>query len=365
MRKTIGMILGMAIIGSPLMAISEVEIKQGVETRVKAYLKQHNAAGVAVAIVKHSFNMEKPYEKTFCFGYSKRNDKITIKENTQFRIGSLSSSFVTVLLAQAFQEGVVKEEDLLSVYFPKTFFIPKYHDTPIKVVDLALHISGLPNYPITPMKYYQANLKDIEGYFKAYKLKKKPGIKQEVSALGYGCLAYLLSRQAQISYPNLLDRKILKPLGLKDTHYYMTLSEKNYLATGYQGIGPVTENFIDTDTSFFKPVQGLTSNIEDLRKWLSFFLKIGVTDLDGSLKYIYKGYGCDPDDPSKKWSLGLRVGPLSFKQPLLTYREGGVYHGFSSCMAFIPDTKTGVVILSNTEYEVEELANELLLLLNS
>jgi CubicO group peptidase (beta-lactamase class C family) len=347
------------------MAVSEIQIKEGVETCVQTYLKQHNAAGVVVAVIKHSFNMDKPYEKIFCFGYSKRNDKITTKENTQFRIGSLSASFTAVLLAQAFHEGVIKEEDLVSVYFPKTFLIPKYYNTPIKIVDLAVHASGLPTYPTTPMKYYQAKAKDIEGYFRAYKLKRKPGLKQEVSALGYGCLAYLLSRQAQISYAHLLTQKVLKPLGLKDTCYHMTLHEKNRLATGYRGIGPVTENFIDTETSFFKPVQGLTSNIEDLKKWLSFFLKIRVTDLDGCLKYIYKDYGSSPDDALKKWSLGFRVEPLSFNQPLLTYREGSVYHGFSSCMAFIPDTKTGVVILSNTEYQVEDLANELLILLNS
>ncbi|MEI8300622.1 MAG: serine hydrolase domain-containing protein, partial [Chlamydiota bacterium] len=279
--KMMGVILGVSMISRSLMAVSEVEIKVGVEARVKDYLKKHNAAGVAVAVIKYSFNMETPYEKTFCFGHSKRNDKITIKENTQFRIGSLSSSFIAVLLAQAFDEGIIKEEDLVSVYFPKTFFIPQYHDIAMKVVDLATHLSGLPNYPTTPMKYYQAKAKDIESYFRAYKLARKPGVKQEVSALGYGCLAYILSRQAQMSYSNLLTQKILKPLGLKDTHYSLTLSEKNLLATGYRGIGPVTENFIDTDTSFFKPVQGLTSNIEDLKKWLSFFLKVGVTDLDG------------------------------------------------------------------------------------
>ena len=347
------------------MAVSEVEIKEGVETRVKAYLKEHNAAGVAVAIVKHSFDMEKPYAKTFCFGYAKRNDKITIKESTQFRIGTLSSSFTGLLLAQALQQGMIKEEDELSTYFHKTFPIPKYHETPIRVLDLALNASSLPNYPTIPMKLYQAKIKDIENYFRSYKLSRKHRSKCETSMLGYGCLAYILSRQAQISYGAMLYERILKPLGLENTYYSLSLQDRQRLATGYQAIAPVTENFLDRDSSFFKPVQGLTSNIEDLSKWLAFFLKIHPTSLDPCLKSIYANYGNLPDSLVKKWGFGWRIEPLSYRQSLLTYRQGSIYHGFSSCMAMTPDTKTGVVILSNTEYGVEELADELLILLNS
>ena len=191
----------------------------------------------------------------------------------------------------------------------------------------------------------------------------RSGTKEQFSHLGYGCLAYLLARSAKTTYAKLLSDKILKPLGMEDTYYSLSLNKRHLLATGYRGIGPVSENFVDKDTSFFKPVVGLISTIADLRKWLSFFLRTHATALDPYLKQVFRFQKSGEDEGVKKSGLGWEVEP--FSTSLVTYKGGGVYCGFSSCMLFTPDTKTGVVVLSNTEYDVEPLARELLQFLNS
>ena len=345
-------------------SFSEVEFKEQLESHVQTYLKQHNATGLAITVVKNSFDVEKPYQKKFCFGYSRRSTKAPVKEFTLFRIGALSRTFLAALLMQCAVEKKLFLEEPISRYLSKTFATPKYHNDEIKLIDLSLHTSSLPSVPTIPMKLYEASEIDIENYFRKYKLPRAPGKKYEDSDLGYSLIAHILSRLEKVSYATLLSYKILCPLEMNETYYSIPLSKMNHLATGYKGIGEIGDTFIDREGSFFKPCRGLISNIDNLSKWLLFLLKEKPSSLDGSLKLIYNTLYTLPDNPLKKRSPGFRVEALSFKTSLITYRENGIYQGFSHAIAFIPTTKTGVIILSNTEYEVDSLATTLLELLN-
>lgn len=364
MKKSIFILLSLFLLVEGVCDFSEIEFKNQLEALAQTYLKQNNAAGLAIAVVKNSFDMEKPYKKNFCFGYSKRSQKAPIKEFTLFRIGALSKTLLAATLMQCVQEKKLSLEDSISKYLPKTFAIPKYHDSEIKLIDLAMHTSSLPSTPTMPMKLYEVSEVDIENYFRNYKLPRIPGKKYEGSDLGYSVMAHLLTRVEKASYGILLSQKILKPLEMNETYFSIPLVKMNHLATGYKGIAEVGDLFVDRDGSFFKPCRGVVSTIEDLGKWLSFLLKENPSCLEGCLKLIYATTYTLPDNPLKKRVPGFRVEALSFKNSLTTYREEGIYQGFSQAIAFIPATKTGVVILSNTEYSVEALATTLLELLN-
>lgn len=345
-------------------SFSEAEFKIQLENHAQNYIKHHNSAGLAIAVIKNSFDMEKPYQKNFCFGYSRRSQKAPIKEFTLFRIGTLSKTFLAAILMECVQEKKLSLQDPISKYLPRTFVVPRYHEDEIKLIDLSLDTSGLPFVPTTPMKLYEVSEVDIKSYFKKYKLPRAPGKKYENSDLGYSLLAYILKHLEKVSYEKLFSQKILKPLGMDETYYSIPLFKMNRLATGYRGIAEVGDTFVDRDGSFFKPSRGLASNIDNLSKWLSFLLKERHSSLEIGLKLLYSSSYVFPNNPLKKQIPGFRLEHLSFKDSLSTYREGGVYQGFSHAIAFIPATKTGVVILSNTEYEVETLATTLLQLLN-
>jgi CubicO group peptidase (beta-lactamase class C family) len=255
-------------------------------------------------------------------------------------------------------------EETISKYVSKTFPTPKFHEEEIKLIDLAMHGSSIPSLPTIPMKLYEASELDIENYFRKFKLPRAPGTKYEDSDLGYSLMSHILSRLEKTSYKNILFEKVLKPLEMNETYYSIPLMKMNHFATGYKGIAEVRDHFIDREGSFFKPCRGLISSIDNLSKWLAFLLKETKTPLDEGLKLLYSTIYTFPDLLLKKRVPGLSVEPLSFKTSLLTYREGGIYQGFSYSIAFIPTTKTGVVILSNTEYEVEKLATTILELLN-
>lgn len=354
----------LCLTGEYLHSLSDIEIKEKIESYTKEYLKQNNGAGLAIAVVKNSFEMEELYQKIFCFGYSQRVHKVPIRESTLFRLGSLSTTFTAALFAALLEEEKVAFEEKASKYLPKTFSLPKYHDQEFKVLDLLLNLSSLPNIPTIPMKLYQVSWVEVEHYFKKYQLSKLPGKKYERSELGYSLLAHIASRIERLPYERILSTRILEPLNLTHTYYSLSLSKMHLLATGYKGIVAVGDHFLDRDGSFFKPSRGLVSNIHDMKQWLLFFLKMENSSIQPCLKHLYQHVYVFPEDVLKKEIPGWRLGMLSHKRALPMYHEDGVYQGFSHCMAFIPDTKTGVVILSNAEYSVKHLAVSILELLN-
>jgi CubicO group peptidase (beta-lactamase class C family) len=364
MKHLIFFYLCLLIPVSKVLGFSEQVFKEQVEHSVESYMKQYNGAGLAITVFKNSFGMERAYSQNFCFGYSKRSSKAPIKEFTFFRLGGLSKTFLALGVIQAIQERCFSFEEGIANYLPKTWTLLKHSGGEVKLINLLIHNSGLPAIPTIPMKLYQASEIDIKNYLRTYKIQKAPGKKYESSDLGYALLAYILTREKKISYENFLLENILKPLGMQGTHYALPLSKMHHLATGYKGIAEMGDQFIDRDGSFFKPVHGLISNIEDMKKWLAFFLGESAASLNTSLKHLYHHVYAHPENTLKKIASGFCVEPLSATQSLMTYKDDGIYQGFSYAIAFIPDTKTGVLILSNAEYTVAHLASTLLGLLN-
>lgn len=350
-------------LGQMLYGFSEGDIKEKIELYAKDYLKQNNGAGLAIAVIKNSFDKEEPYQKIFCFGYSRRAQKNSIKESTLFRLGSLSKTFTAALFASFLEEKKITLEESAAHYLPKTFVLPTYHKQFFNIADLLMNISALPNMPTIPMRHYYVSWVEIENYFRKYKLSQPPGKKYEKSDLGYALLGHIATRIAKMSYEQVLEERILKPLDLKDTYYSLPLSKMSRLATGYRGITVVGEHLLDREGSFFKTCRGMIGSIQDVKRWLAFFLKVEKSSLDPCLKHLYKSGYSFPDEFTRE-APGWRIEPLSHRRALPTYHEEGIYQGFSHCMAFIPDTKTGVAILSNTEYDVKSLALAILELLN-
>ena len=75
--------------------------------------------------------------------YPKANPT-TVDGNTIFDIGSVTKTFVSTVLADLVNQGVVKLSDPLEKYLPSNVTVPSYDGYKITLEDLATHSSGLP-----------------------------------------------------------------------------------------------------------------------------------------------------------------------------------------------------------------------------
>ncbi|PCI92542.1 hypothetical protein COB11_07125 [Candidatus Aerophobetes bacterium] len=347
-----------------LFSFKEADVKKEISVACKKYIKDKNIRGLSVGVIKASYDLESPFEKTFYFGQSKKSPQTNVKEATQFRIGDLSKMFVAALLCHFVETGKLDLSDTLEKHLPKSFKMPDYHGEKITLFQLATHTSSLPKIPTIPMKDYQVSIKEIQNYLRPFKFPKKPGTRYELSDLGYGLLVYAMGRISRSSFEELLKEHLLNPLSISTLHCKMSAFAVQRLCEGYKGLFLVKKHFVDKDWCFFKPTRGLVSNTVALQSWMRFLLKVEKTPLDSILKNLLQITYTFEESTVKKAAFPFIVSPLSLEKALTTYSIGGTYHGFTSHMAFIPDTRTGVVILSNAEENVGHLAKNLLEILS-
>lgn len=140
-----------------------------------------------------------------CFGLSDVERREPVTPAMLFQIGSISKSFCALALLQMQDEGKVDLERPILDYLP---WLPI--DAPlgtITVHHLLTHTAGLPDD--TPLFQPDRNAR-IQQTF-------KPGSQFHYCNLGFTILGHLAASLDRTSYASVLQRRLLTPLGMKDT----------------------------------------------------------------------------------------------------------------------------------------------------
>ncbi|MDR2011115.1 MAG: beta-lactamase family protein [Bacteroidales bacterium] len=155
------------------------------------------------------------YEKSV--GYADIETGQKLNENFKFRIGSITKTFTTVLVLKAVEEKRIALEQTIETYFPTITNAEK-----ITLNHLLYHKSGIFNF---------TNDENFLDWHTETKTKKEiielisqggsnfePGKKSEYSNSNFVLLTYILEEIYEKSYSDLLNEKIVKPLGLNNTY---------------------------------------------------------------------------------------------------------------------------------------------------
>ncbi len=145
-----------------------------------------------------------------------------IEADTLFELGSITKTFVALLLA----DGVLRQrftlDDPVELGLPDDIRLRDNAGRPLRLIDLATHRSGLPRMPgnlarkelSDPYPYYtEARMFE---FLREWKPELGRGKRFEYSNYGYGLLAQVLARRLGLSLDEALLRHVLRPLGLED-----------------------------------------------------------------------------------------------------------------------------------------------------
>jgi CubicO group peptidase (beta-lactamase class C family) len=160
-----------------------------------------------------------------------------LDEHSIFEIGSVTKTFTATLLALMVLDGSVKLDDPVAMYLPRSVHVPARNGKLITLLSLATQHSGLPVLPSDPAGFSSKNpfaptLSDMYDFVSHYKLERDPGAEYEYSNLGIALLGQALAGRAGTTYPELLRRRILMPLGMNDTSLVPTADQIKRLAIG-------------------------------------------------------------------------------------------------------------------------------------
>jgi D-alanyl-D-alanine-carboxypeptidase/D-alanyl-D-alanine-endopeptidase len=264
------------------------------------------------------------------------------------RLCSVTKIFTTDLLTKLVKQQVVRLDDPLQRYAPKSALVPLL-DEPITLEELATHTSGLPReLGSRPRKIPPFAYPDFTARWKwlpRQSLVSVPGSAAVYSNIGYDLLSDALESAAQKPYAALLAEQTLNPLNMRQTTYYPNQIQCDRLlrSSHDEGACAVTEA---TQGS-----AGLYSTPADMAIWLKYLLGTGSPALpiqDPAAQAVY----LDPAKLKKQVGLdhagkptGIGLGWMDLQSadaPSHIIEKTGGGAGFSSYIAMIPARHTAI-----------------------
>jgi D-alanyl-D-alanine-carboxypeptidase/D-alanyl-D-alanine-endopeptidase len=305
---------------------------------------EYNGVGVVIGVI------EPAGRRVVAYGRSGNPDGRALDGDTMFLLGSVSKSFVGLVFADMIRRGEVKLDDPASKFLPPGVKMPQ-RGRPITLADLSTHTSGLPAWPTNinmlaepdPVEAY--TLQNLYHFLSTYTPSREPGGVPQYSNLGVALLGRLLGLRVGKEYNELLKGRVLQPLGMDSTAFQLSPVQLKRLALGHdKDLQPT----YTAETKTLYPSGALRSSANDLLKYLAANLGYVDTPLEGAMLYQRSAVrftrGSDPSEVALGWLVRRVRGHEIF------YHDGGK-QGYRSVIAFDPERRLGVVVLSNSRWD--------------
>ncbi len=283
---------------------------------------------------------------------------------TLFEIGSITKTFTSTLLADMVVRGEVALEDPVAKYLPAGTRVPSSGERQITLLDLATHFSGLPRLPnnLSPRDinnpYVDYTPEKLYAFLAAHELRRASGSAFEYSNLGVGLLGHALALRAGTDYETIVRRRVLDPLGMRDTKITLTPADNARLAAGHNAGGQVVPPW---DLASLQGAGALRSSAADMLRFLAANIAAhGDSSAKRPLAVAMRMTQESRRSPTP--GVGIGLGWISQTSPAgmkLFVHDGGT-GGHRSVALFDPARRVAVIVLSASASDVNDIARHLL-----
>jgi len=200
------------------------------------------------------------------FGTANYEWKLPNKVDTKFRIYSMSKQFTAMLVMQLVQAGKIDLQKTISDYLP---YYRIDTGNKISIHQLLTHTHGIAEgYDKLPPFLITNQTKDLIRMYFSNKLDFEPGSEFRYSGLlGYTILAALIEEVTGRPYKEVLQEKILSPLGMSNSVYLDYRRLITNKASDYTRNGQEIEHRIQAYHVNAQGASCLVSTVRDLLLW--------------------------------------------------------------------------------------------------
>ncbi|MET0394556.1 MAG: serine hydrolase [Chitinophagaceae bacterium] len=272
------------------------------------------------------------------YGLADREKGLPATDTTQYRIGSLTKTFTSLLVQQLAAEGRLQLSDSIGRY------LTGYVHGQVTIEQLLTHTSGIPNYTNDPAALATVftgtdPVAVLLARFGSAPLEFVPGNQFRYSNTGYLALAALIEKTTGLSYGEALQQRIFTPLQMKNTGFgNIPINSRGY--------------WLNAPEPVYNPAQtagagGIASTVNDLLRWdealytpqllppdrlqQSFTPRAAYNDWDA-----WYGYG---------WMIDRKLFEASRHHSVI-YHPGTDF-GYYTMFVRQPDTRSLIILLSN------------------
>ncbi len=190
---------------------------------IEQKMKATNVPGMAIAVTDRERLL-----RVSTYGFADVAAQTRVTPEMLFEIGSIGKSFTSIALLQLREEGRLDLHEPVTRYLP-WFEIQSEHE-PITPHHLMSHTAGITMGPEFPgeARYEVWALRETEAA-------APPGTYYHYSDAGYKTLGVVLEELLRQPYGDIIQARILDPLGMTATEPIITNETRKWLAVGYEG----------------------------------------------------------------------------------------------------------------------------------
>ena len=311
--------------------------------------------GLAVAVVKDG---RVALMRTYGVREAGGTEKVT--PDAVFRIASLSKGFAGTLAVMEQHDGKLNLQTPVTTIVPE-FKLKRPADAArVTLEDVLAQRTGLPPYAYDNLLEAGTAPSAILSEYARVKQTCAPGECFTYQNVAFNMIATAIEKATGRTYAAEVQSRIFTPLGMKTASIGLTqLKSTGNWARPHKRVGQ--QNWISTPvTDWYYRVPaagGINASINDLSKWLvaQMGLRPDVIPV-AALNEAHRKRISTPPETARQRSLKTPVTETSYGlgwrnyqyagHPVITH--SGSVEGYIAQIAWVPETKSGIVILSNT-----------------
>lgn len=304
-------------------------------------------ASIAAAVFRGNEVMYEGY-----FGETDMENHIPADESSVYEWGSISKTMIWVSVMQLWEQGKIDLDADIRTYLPEGFLRYLSYDEPVTMTHLMNHCGGWCETTYSIQTDSESDIPTLEEAVSSTEPAQiyRPGEVTIYSNWGAALAAYIVERVSGTDYTEYVHKNILEPLGMEHTAVSANHRDNEWVRTQreklksyeYKTFPEEKYKLMGSRMAYIKlyPAGSATGTLGDLAKYAMAFVD------DSAPLFRNK----ETQDKLFSGAMDISMFSYGFYATDYTVRTFGHNGGTVSCvskMLFDPDSKVGLVILTN------------------
>lgn len=311
------------------------------QTEIKKEMKRLKVQGVSIALID-----EDSVVWIEGFGYADKENNIKATLSTKYMIGSVTKLFTAVGVMQLQDVNKLCINDPLQKHLPQFNIKSHFGDiNDISIRSVMTHHAGIPsdifaNFVSENPEDFTTTVDYINQEYSTY----PPDFIMSYSNAGYTILGHMIQEVAKEPYTDYITNHIFNPVRMSQSGFLVSMVYPEGLSKSYNSKGKPDKEYPPRDV----PAGAIFSNANDMAMFAFSLLSdkneiISQESLNAMLEQQNKDIEFDFDNKN-----GLCWTLIDSKAGLIAYHSGASKN-HRAMFAIAPESKLGIVILSNSE----------------
>lgn len=322
-----------------------------IDAYVAEMMADYDVPGAGIAIVRDG-------EVLYVNGYGVRDVEfgITVTENTQFAIGSITKSFTALGIAQLVDAGLVDLDTPVIEYLPDFRVADEEATQTLTLRHFLSHSSGLPTHEDDFWYYERPTRQEIIDDMVNYELTAQPGEIFQYHNQNFVVAARVLEVVTGQTWEDYTREHIFAPLGMDTANFDINEMQAlpDYAQPHVLDIpdGLMTIPFFD-GMAGIAPSGAINSSVLELANYAIF--QLGDGTFNG--QQLVSAELLDEMHTEQVEGYAMGWVPTEYRDYDVVYHDGGI-DGFRSLLAMVPSENTAILVLANASNLTTSLFNE-------